>query len=112
MNWEINSLSLECDIEDVETAEKVENALRKMSNIKVEETSSMVEAIKFQCNIIKQVFIDIFGNETTEEIFKDIKLNRRLYTDILYSFYDFISEQKQAMVRRSNAISRYAPKKK
>lgn len=109
--WEINGISLECDIEDIETAEKIENALKKMSTTEIIKTDSLVEAIRQHCNIIKQVFIDIFGVETTENIFKDIKLNRRLYTDVLYSFYDFISEQKQAMVRRSNAINKYIPKK-
>ena len=111
MMWEINNISLECDIEDVETAEKVENALKKMSIAETIKTDSLAEAIKQHCNIIKQVFIDIFGVETADNIFKDIKLNRRLYTDILYSFYDFISEQKQAMLRRSNAINKYIPKK-
>ena len=77
--WEINGLSLECDIEDIETAEKVENALKKMSTTELTKTDSMVEAIKQHCNIIKQVFIDIFGTETTDNIFKDVKLNRRLY---------------------------------
>lgn len=109
--WEINGLSLECDIEDIETAEKIENALKKMSTTEMTKTDSMVEAIKQHCNIIKQVFIDIFGTETTDNIFKDVKLNRRLYTDILYSFYDFINEQRKAMVRRSEAINKYIPKK-
>lgn len=108
--WEINGLQLECDLEDVETADKVEKALKKMSATAVEKTDSMVEAIKFQCNVVKTVFVDIFGEDTTEEIFKGIKLNRRLYTDVLYSFYDYMAEQRQAMVRRSNAISRYVPK--
>jgi negative regulator of sigma E activity len=108
--WEINGLQLECDLEDVETAEKVEKALRKMSETTVEKTDSKAEAIKFQCNVIKVLFSEIFGDDTAESIFKDVKLNRRLYTDVLYSFYDFMSEQKQAMVRRSNALSRYTPK--
>jgi hypothetical protein len=109
--WEINGLQLECDLEDVETAEKVEKALKKMGSTKFEKTDSMVEAIRFQCNVIKVLFADIFGEETAEDIFKGIKLNRRLYTDVLYAFYDFMAEQKQAMVRRSNAIGRYIPKK-
>lgn len=109
--WEINGLEIECDIEDIETAEKVENALKKMSTTETIKTDSLAGAIKQHCNIIKQLFVDIFGVETADNIFKDIKLNRRLYTDVLYSFYDFISEQKQAMIRRSNAINKYIPKK-
>lgn len=109
--WEVNGLQLECDLEDVETAGRVEKALKKMSETKVERTDSMVEAIEFQCQAIKTLFSDVFGEDTAEAIFKGVRLNRRLYTDVLYAFYDYMAEQRQAMVRRSNAISRYVPKK-
>ena len=109
--WEINGLSLECDIEDVETAEKIENALTNLSKVKVEKSTSLVETIRQECTLIKQVFIDVFGTETTENIFNGIKLNRRLYSDVLYSFYDYIELQKKSMLERSNRLNKYIPKK-
>lgn len=108
--WEVNGLSLECDIEDVETALKVESALKNMGSTQVKKGTSLAESLKVQCNIIKKVFTDIFGEEVANSIFKDVKLNRRLYTDVLYSFYDFINEQKEAIVRRSNTLDKYIPK--
>lgn len=109
--WEINSLQIECDIEDIETAEKVEKALINLSNAKVEKSNSLAEAIKQECTLIKQVFIDIFEIETAESIFKDVKLNRRLYCDVLYSFYDYIDLQKKSMIERSSRLNKYIPKK-
>ena len=112
--WEINGLQIECDIEDIETAEKVENALKKMAetNPPQETDTSLSCAIKFHCNTIKQLFSDVFGTEITEKIFEGVKLNRRIYTDILYSFYDYLSVHKQDMTRRAKAVNKYIPAKK
>ncbi|MGN1411451.1 MAG: DUF6673 family protein [Oscillospiraceae bacterium] len=110
--WEINGLQIEFDIEDVETAEKVENALTNLSKAKVEQTTSLAETIRQEYILIKQVFIDIFTTKTADNIFKDIKLNRRLYSDVLYSFYDYIDLQKKSMLlERSNRLNKYIPKK-
>ena len=55
--------------------------------------------------------MSIFGNETTKQIFKGVKINQRLYDEIFMSFCDLVDEQKIKREERSKRFQRYVPKK-
>jgi hypothetical protein len=75
--WEINDLKIEFDIEDLETAEKLDNALIKLQKAEknTPKGSTMTESVKIYCKTLENFFVSIFGSETTKQIFKGVKVN-------------------------------------
>lgn len=113
--WEINGLQIEFDIEDLETAEKLDNALLEMQKEEknVSQNSiSMAKAIKSYCAVIRHFFEAIFGNETTDKIFEGVRINQRLYDEIFASFCELADNQKIARDERAKRLQRYVPKKR
>ena len=111
--WEVNGLKIEFDIEDLETAEKLDNALIELQKAEknVPKGTSMAESIKLYCKTLEDFFKSIFGDETTKQIFKGIKINQRLYDEIFMSFCALVDEQKINREERSKRFQRYVPKK-
>lgn len=111
--WEINGLSIEFDIEDLETAEKLDKALIELQKAEksTPKGSTMAESIKIYCKTLENFFISIFGDETTKQIFSGVKINQRLYDEIFMSFCDLVDEQKIKREERSKRFQRYVPKK-
>lgn len=112
--WEINGLSLELDLEDIETVERYEDAFEKM---KSEETAiprdgKLSVVIRAYCNMYRKLFSRIFGEETSEKIFAGVRLNGEAYDNIYLSFLDFVHEQiSESGKRKAKMLLKYKPKK-
>lgn len=93
--WEINDLSLELDLGDVEVMERYENAFDLMIEEKnaIPEDAKPSQEARATCEIIQRLFQRIFGEETAEKIFDGMKLNSRVYLGVLADFVDFAHTQ-------------------
>lgn len=102
----INGVELEdLDIYDLEVAEKYEKALAKVRDLSTKDDSkSLSEGIKFQCNLIFEFFNTVFGEGTDKKVFGN-KVN--LMT-CMKSFEEIVlrmNEQKKELEKLSNKYS-------
>lgn len=68
----INGVELEFDLLDADTAEKYDESLKEVSDIKEKvKGMSTGESIRCQCNIVFSVFNTIFGEGTDRKVFGD-----------------------------------------
>lgn len=111
--WEINGLSLELDLEDVETLERYENAFEKMAKEENEipKDGKKSERIRAYCQLFPRLYDRIFGEGTSDKIFKDVPMNTSRYEGIYFSFLSFVKSQgEQNAANRKNSIQKYIPK--
>lgn len=94
--WEINGLSLELDLGDVDVLERYENALELMQEERkaIPKDAKASQNARATCEIIWRTFDRIFGEGTAEKIFDGVKMNPYIYLDVLADFVDFATEQK------------------
>jgi len=95
MKWEINGLSLEFDIEDLETAERYENAFAIMGEEEkqiAELGGKISDRIRAYCNLYLHLFENLFGKETAGQIFANQRMNARIYEEIYLSFLRFVQD--------------------
>ncbi len=108
--WEINGLSLELNLEDADCMERYENAFDKMSEEEKQlpkDGKSSVQ-IRAYCRLFRDLYDRLFGEGTSEKIFKGIPDNTDVYDEVYYSFLDFVTAQKvAAKTKRNEKLSKY-----
>lgn len=102
----INGVELEdLDIYDLEVAERYEKALAKVRELSTKDNSkSLSEGIKFQCNIIFDFFNTVFGEGTDKDIFGD-KVNLMTCMKAFEEIVLKVNEQKKEIEKLSNKYS-------
>lgn len=112
-NWEINGLSLELDLEDVDTLERYEDAFAEMASEEnsIPKVGKKSEQIRAYCNLFKKLYDKIFGDGTSNKIFKDIPVNAARYDEIYISFLEFVKSQTtESNEKRKSSIQKYITK--
>lgn len=110
--WEINGLSLELDLEDADCMERYENAFDKMSEEEkqIPKDGKASVRIRAYCRLFRNLYDRIFGEGTSEKIFKGIPDNTDSYDEVYYKLLDFVTAQRNAAVtKRSEKMSKYRP---
>lgn len=102
----INGVELEdLDIYDLEVAEKYEKALAKVRELSTKDNSkSLSEGIKFQCNLIFDFFNTVFGEGTDKDIFGN-KVNLMTCMKAFEEIVLKVNEQKKELEKLSNKYS-------
>lgn len=102
----INGVELEdLDIYDLEVAEKYEKALAKVQELASKDNSkSLSEGIKYQCNLIFEFFNTVFGKGTDKEIFGN-KVNLMTCMKAFEEIVLKMNEQKKEIEKLSNKYS-------
>ena len=103
--WEISGLSLELDLENLETAERYDNAFALMNQeehqILETEFEKHSDFIRAYCNLYRHLFEHLFGKETAGQIFQNLPVNSRVYEEIYIDFLRFaVTSQAQASDER------------
>lgn len=110
--WEINGLSLELDLEDADCMERYENAFDEMKKEEneVPKDGKASVRIRVYCRLFRDLYDRIFGEGTSEKIFRDIPDNTNLYDEIYFKFLDFVTAQKNAAVEaKAEKMTKYRP---
>ena len=110
--WKINGLSLEIDLEDADIMERVENAFEAMKNDEdaIPKDGKASEQIRAYCGMFRKLYDNIFGNGTSDNIFKDVPTKTSSYDDVYISFLEFVNSQKDDVARTKNEkLARYRP---
>lgn len=102
----INGVELEdLDIYDVEVAEKYEKALETVHlSSNKDNSKSLSEGIKFQCNLIFDFFNTVFGEGTDKKIFGN-KVNLMTCIKAFEEIVLKVNEQKKEIEKLSNKYS-------
>lgn len=109
MKWEINGLSLDFDMEDLETAERYETAFALMADEEKQIAGlngKMSDRIRAYCDMYLHLFENLFGEETARQIFANQRMNTRVYEEIYLSFLQFCQNSVLAAAdRRRKSVS-------
>lgn len=102
----INGVELEdLDIYDLEVAERYEKALAKVNEDSNKDNSkSLSEGIKYQCNLIFDFFNTVFGEDTDKKIFGN-KVNLMTCIKAFEEVVLKMNEQKKEIEKLSNKYS-------
>lgn len=110
--WKINSLSLELDLEDADCMERYENAFEEMSKEEkqIPKDGKASVRIRAYCRLFRNLYDRLFGEGTSEKLFKGIPENTDAYDEIYYALLDFVAAQSaDAMAKRNEKLSKYRP---
>ena len=110
--WEINGLSLELDLQDADVNERCEQAFEAMEKHEKElpKDGKNSERIRSYCQLFKDLFDDIFGRGTSEQLFEGQPTNVDVYEGIYFKFLDFVSVQRVGIAKeKSERLSKYKP---
>lgn len=110
--WEINSLSLELDLDDADNMERYENAFDIMAKEEnqIPQDGKQSERIRAYCQIFRNLYDNIFGEGTSEKIFSGVPTSVAAYDEIYLSFLEFVKNQRMASVqKRAEWRAKYLP---
>lgn len=102
----INGVKLESlDIYDVEVAEKYEKVIDNVNKNQNFEGLKTSVVIRKQCELIFNVFNELFGEGTDKKVFGD-RVNLKICLEAFASLVDQINSQKEEL---NNIVSKYSP---
>lgn len=110
--WEINGMSLELDLEDADCMERYENAFEKMSEEEkqIPKDGKYSAIIRAYCRLYRNMYDRIFGEGTSEKLFKGIPENTDSYNKVYCEFLDFVTAQRTTTAKkRAEILSKYRP---
>ena len=110
--WEINGLSLELDLDDADVMERYEKAFDVMSAEEkaLPKDGKGSEQIRAYCAMFRHLYDNIFGEGTSEKIFKGVPTSASAYDDIYFSFLDAVKKIKTATIQsRAERLAKYRP---
>lgn len=110
--WEINGCELSIDIEDADVMERYENAFEMMSaeEDEVSKNSRQSAKIRAYCKLYERLFDRIFGDGTSEKIFKNCPTNASVYEEVYFDFLNFVRSQTvESAKNRAEKLSKYRP---
>ena len=106
----INGVELEVNFLDADFMEKIENCCKKVSK-RAEKGKSelknltLSQQIKAECQIIKDFFDEVFGEGTSEKVFKG-----KNYLKLCLSAFQDLIEAKAKMQQEMNSLfAKYSP---
>ena len=109
--WTWNNVELEVDMEDVEFLERYEAAFEKMGETEktLQKTGNHSEIVKGYCRMFYELFDDLFGDGTGEQLFCG-KMNSRICEECYDSF---LTECQKGILaaaeRRNNRMNKFRP---
>ena len=109
--WEINGNTFDLDLQDVETAEKYEQAFENMgiNEKNIPKSGKNSEIIKGYYNMFVKLYDDLFGVGAGVKILGE-KANSRICDEAYESFLNFIRAQTDASLQYRNTIlTKYSP---
>lgn len=108
----INGVELNnIDFTDADLIERIDEANKEVQN-KIEELEknikniSPAEGIRQECEILKKFLDYVFGEGTSEEVFKN---NKNSLKECLQAFEDIINERNKQFDNLQNVIDKYSP---
>lgn len=110
--WEINGCEFSLDLEDADAVERYENAFEAMSaeENEIPKDGRQSEKIRAYCKLYERLFDRIFGDGTSEKIFKDCPVNTSVYDDVYFDFLNFVRNQTlNSAKQRAEKLSKYRP---
>ena len=110
--WEINSVSLPLDLEDVDVMERYENAFQQMQQdeISIPKDGKASDRIRAYCNLYRKLYDNLFGVGTADKIFAGQPMSASVYEMTYMSFLDFVRAQTAEATERRNALlTKYQP---
>ena len=109
--WKINGHEYPLDMQDMEVVERCEAAFERMGEREkaLPKEGKTSERIRSYCQLFRDLFDDVFGAGTAEQIFGDV-YNARTATEAYEAFLDFMAGQQNALHETQNRVmSRYSP---
>ena len=112
--WEINDISLELDMTNADDMERIENAFETMEKEEsaIPKDGRRSEIIRAYCRIFYNLYDRIFGEGTSEKIFRDVPVSITAYNRIYSAFLDFLRSQADENARlEAEWRKKYLPRK-
>ena len=106
----INNVELDIDFTDADLIEKIDegnkNVQKEIEELeKSKDNISPAEGIRQECKIVKDFLDYVFGEGTSEEIFKGKDSLRQC----LQAFEDIINERNRQLENFNDTIAKYSP---
>jgi len=110
--WKYNDVELELDLGDASTAERYENAFKRlgMNEKLVKKDVSNPEFIRQYCKLYHNLFDDLFGEGTYAKLSRGKIENINVAHDIYESFLAFGNTQAKTIIDNQNRfLGKYSP---
>lgn len=109
--WEINGISLEFDLQDVEQTRRYESAFDRMGEDEkaIPKDGSLSDVLEAKCRMFRNLFDRIFGEGTSARLFGERNHQGEMMA-AYESFLQFISEQSRQILEADNQlVQRFSP---
>ena len=109
--YKINNVELDIDMDDYEFQKKYEDAFEKLgeSEKELQKVGKSSEITKGYCEMMRQLFDDIFGEGTSKKLFGE-KYNIRVTNEVYEEFIRICSEQARASRQQMHSlVNKYKP---
>lgn len=105
----INGVEFDIDFTDADTLDLIDNESKKVyekaEKLRIEENLSPAEGIRQECKIVKDFFDNVFGEGTSEEIFK----GKDSLTQCLNAYEDLMNAYQEQYKSYYDRINKYSP---
>ncbi len=109
--WEINGVSLELDLQDVEQSRTYEKAFELMGEDEknIPKNGSLADVLLAKCNMFRHLYDNLFGEGTSEQIFGK-RNHQGEMMEAYESFLNFVAKQSAEILDADNQFaSRFNP---